>query len=100
MRRGAFVVVLALVVASLVVLGVPVTAPAQSKPIVLKMQSPVPVASVIYENFKMYADMVEKMSGGRVKIEALPAGAVVGAFEILDATSRGVLDGAHSWVGY
>lgn len=100
MRRTAFLAVTTLLVAGVIMMGVPATAPAQSKPIVLKMQSPVPVASVIFENFKMYAEMVEKMSGGRIKIEALPAGAVVGAFEILDATSRGVLDGAHSWVGY
>lgn len=73
---------------------------AAEKPIVLKMQTPVPTTSVIYENFKMYADKVEQMSGGRIKIEALPSGAVVGAFEILDAVSRGVLAGGHYWVGY
>jgi TRAP-type mannitol/chloroaromatic compound transport system substrate-binding protein len=73
---------------------------AQSKTITLRMQSPVPVSSVLFENFKMFAERVEKGSGGRVKIQALPAGAVVGAFEILDAASRGVLEGGHYWVGY
>lgn len=99
MKKQASLVMTVIAAASLIVIGSP--RPAQSqKPMVLKMQSPVPVASVIFENFKMYADRVEKMSGGRLKIEPLPAGAVVGAFEILDAVSRGVLDGGHSWVGY
>ena len=46
---------------------------------------------------------MEKVSGGRLKIEHLPAGAIVGAFEVLDATNRGVIDGGHTaaayWVG-
>ena len=46
---------------------------------------------------------MDKLSNGTLKIEALPAGAVVPAFEVLDATSRKVIDGAHTvayyWVG-
>lgn len=89
----------ALIAGSLLLTGVS-SAVAESKTITLKMESPVPTTSVIFENFQMFAESVEKMSDGRVKIEALPAGAVVGAFEILDAVSRGVLDGGHFWVGY
>jgi TRAP-type mannitol/chloroaromatic compound transport system substrate-binding protein len=48
----------------------------------------------------MFADKVHKMSGGRLQIETLPAGAVVGAFEVLDATARGVIDGGHTAPGY
>lgn len=89
---GAIVATLVLLCASPVM--------AATKPIVIKMESPVPSTSVLFENFQMFGDRVEKMSGGRIKIETLPAGSVVGAFEILDAVSRGVLDGAHYWVGY
>jgi TRAP-type mannitol/chloroaromatic compound transport system substrate-binding protein len=43
------------------------------------------------------------MSGGRLKIDLLPAGAVVGAFQVLDAVNDGVLDAAHTvpvyWYG-
>ncbi len=43
------------------------------------------------------------MSGGRLKVDLLPAGAIVGAFQVLDACSDGVLDAAHSvpvyWYG-
>ena len=83
----------------LLLVGAP-PALAQPKTITLKIESPVPVSSVLFENFKMFAERVEKMSGGRLKIETLPAGAIVGAFEILDAASRGLLDGGHYWVGY
>lgn len=47
-----------------------------------------------------FARRVELMSGGNFKIEVLPAGAVVGGLEVLDATATGVLDAYHSWTGY
>ena len=40
------------------------------------------------------------MSGGRLKIEVLPAGAVVKAFDLLDAVAKGTLDGGHGVVAY
>ncbi len=69
----------------------------------LKVQASWPSGLTLYDNLKMFAERVEKMSNGRLKIEHLPGGAVVGPFEVLDATHRGVIDGAHSgaayWVG-
>lgn len=70
------------------------------KPIVLKGQSSHPASSNFHLVFKAWGETVEKMSGGRVKIEALPAGAVVPAFEVFDATSRGVLHVGASPFGY
>ncbi|MFQ5830142.1 MAG: TRAP transporter substrate-binding protein, partial [Candidatus Methylomirabilia bacterium] len=52
------------------------------------------------DNFKMFAKRVDQMSGGRLKIETLPAGAIVPAFQVVDATSKGVLDGAHTAARY
>jgi TRAP-type mannitol/chloroaromatic compound transport system substrate-binding protein len=75
------------------------TAEAQ-KTFKLKFQASWPSGLTIYDNFQMFAEKVQKMSGGRLQIETLPAGAVVGAFEVLDATARGVLDGAHTAMGY
>jgi TRAP-type mannitol/chloroaromatic compound transport system substrate-binding protein len=98
MKRRSFVTS-AMGAGSLLIAGTP-PARAQAKTITLKLESPVPTSSVIFENFKMFAERVDKMSGGRLKIETLPAGAVVGAFEILDAVSRSVLDGGHYWIGY
>jgi TRAP-type mannitol/chloroaromatic compound transport system substrate-binding protein len=40
------------------------------------------------------------MTGGRLKIEVLPAGAVVKAFDLLDAVAKGTLDGGHGVVAY
>jgi len=67
---------------------------------VLKGQSSHPAASNFHLVFKQWGEAVEKMSGGRVKVEALPAGAIVPAFEVFDGTSRGVLDVGASPFGY
>ena len=66
----------------------------------LKMQASWPASLTLYENFTYFTDRVNKMTGGSLKIEALPAGQVVPAFEVLDATHKKVLDGHHSWAGY
>jgi TRAP-type mannitol/chloroaromatic compound transport system substrate-binding protein len=42
-----------------------------------------------------FAKKVNDMAGGRLKIEVLPAGAVVPAFQLLDAVGKGTLDGGH-----
>ena len=53
--------------------------------------------------FKFFADRVDKLTGGQLKIEALPGGAIVPPFEILDATHKKVIDGAYGisywWFG-
>jgi TRAP-type mannitol/chloroaromatic compound transport system substrate-binding protein len=66
----------------------------------LKFQASFPPSSLIFESSKLFTQRVEQLSGGRLKIEMLPAGTVVGAFEVLDATSKGVIDGAHSAAAY
>src|SRR5262245_63554737 len=73
---------------------------AQAQQKVLKMQATWPASLTLYENFQMWAERVDKLSGGTLKIEAMPAGQVVPAFEVLDATHKKVLDGAHAWGGY
>ena len=67
---------------------------------VLKMQASFPPSSMIYTNMLKFAEGVEQMSGGRVQIDEFPAGAIVGAFDVADATHRGVLDGAHTCTYY
>ena len=47
-----------------------------------------------------FAKKVNDMTGGDLKIEVLPAGAVVPAFGLLDAVSKGTLDGGHGVVVY
>ena len=76
---------------------------AQQQPRVLKMQSAVPPASTTQDAFRFFADRVDKLTGGQLKIEALPGGAIVPPFEILDATHKKVIDGAYGisywWFG-
>ncbi len=75
----------------------------QARATTLKVQASWPSGLTLYDNLKMFAERVDKLSAGRLKIEHLPGGAVVGPFEVLDATHRGVIDGAHTgaayWVG-
>ena len=73
---------------------------AQQQPVSLKMQATWPASLTLYENFTYFVDHVTKISGGSLKIDAMPAGQVVPAFEVLDATHKKVLDGAHAWSGY
>ena len=47
-----------------------------------------------------FTKVLKEMSNGRIEIETLPAGAIVPAFEVMDATSRKVIDGAHTAMGY
>ena len=72
-------------------------------PIVIKMQTSWGAANIWDEFAKDYAQRVDEMSGGRLKVDVLPAGAVVAAFQVLDAVNDGVLDAAHSvpvyWYG-
>ncbi len=46
---------------------------------------------------------IEEMSGGRIKVDTQPAGAIVGAFDIMDAVHSGTLDVGHGvpvyWFG-
>ena len=78
------------------------SAPLQAADFEWKMQASWPPGGpgTQWENFVMFTDSVERMSAGRLMIEPLPAGAIVPAFEVLDATSREVIDGAHTAMGY
>ncbi|MFN5097436.1 MAG: TRAP transporter substrate-binding protein [Limnohabitans sp.] len=79
--------------------GAPMIAVAQA-PIVFKMQGSWGTNEIFSEMAQQYVARVNEMSGGRLRIDYLPAGAVVKPFEIIDAVSKGVLDGGHHVSGY
>jgi TRAP-type mannitol/chloroaromatic compound transport system substrate-binding protein len=81
------------------VAGFPMIAVAQS-PISMRWQSTWPAKDIFHEFALDFAKKVNEMSGGKLKIEVLPAGAVVKAFDLLDAVSKGTLDGGHGVVAY
>src|SRR5690349_5984588 len=73
---------------------------AQSGPISMRWQSTWPSKDIFHEYALDYAKKVNDMTGGDLRIEVLPAGAVVPAFGLLDAVSKGVLDGGHGVLVY
>ena len=79
--------------AALSTAGALVAAPASAQAVTrLKIQTAVPSSSIYFDLMKRFADRVDKMSNGRLKMEMLPDGAVVAAFEIVDAVDKGVVD--------
>jgi TRAP-type mannitol/chloroaromatic compound transport system substrate-binding protein len=80
-----------------------VTAPTVVKaqgPINMRWQSTWPSKDIFHEYALDYAKKVNDMTGGDLKIEVLPAGAVVPAFGLIDAVSKGTLDGGHGVLVY
>lgn len=86
--------------AALFAAGAATPVQAQTK---LRCQSAFPPSSMFTENARFFAERVKALSGGRLEMEMLPVGALVPAFEVLDATHRKVIDCAHAapayWVG-
>src|SRR4051812_34745293 len=66
----------------------------------MRFQSTWPAKDVFHEFALDFAKKVVEMTGGDLKIDVLPAGAVVPAFGVLDAVSKGTLDGAHGVLSY
>ncbi len=73
---------------------------AQSGPVNMRFQSTWPAKDIFHEYALDYAKKVNDMTGGDLKIEVLPAGAVVPAFQLLEAVSKGTLDGGHGVLAY
>lgn len=65
-----------------------------------RMQTAVPTSSIYFELLKKFGDRIDRMTAGRLKIEVLPDGAVVPAFEILDAVDKGVVEAGYAWTHY
>jgi len=94
------VVKAAIAAGGVAVLGFPMIAKGQTGPITMRWQSTWPQKDIFHEFALDYAHKVNDMTGGDLKIEVLPAGAVVPAFGVLDAVSKGTLDGAHGVLSY
>jgi TRAP-type mannitol/chloroaromatic compound transport system substrate-binding protein len=80
-------------------LGFPMISVAQS-PVVMKFQGAWGPNQIFAEMAQQYVTRVNEMAGGRLRLEYLPTGAVVKTFELMDAVSKGVLDGGHHVSGY
>ncbi len=80
-------------------LALPMVATAQT-PTQMRFQSTWPSKDIFHEYALDFAKKVNDMTGGELKIEVLAAGSVVPAFGLLDAVSKGTLDGGHGVMGY
>ena len=69
----------------------------------LKFQSTWPASLTLQDNLEYSPSASTSSPRGALKIEALAAGQIVPAFEVLDATNKKVIDGGHGipyyWVG-
>jgi TRAP-type mannitol/chloroaromatic compound transport system substrate-binding protein len=84
------------------VAGAAMSAPmvAMAQTTTFRFQSTWPAKDIFHEYANDFAKKVNDMAGGRLKIEVLPAGSVVPAFQLLDAVNKGTLDGGHGVVAY
>ena len=88
--------------------GVAVAAGAVSAPMLataqttttLRLQSTWPAKDIFHEYANDFAKKVNDMASGKLKIEVLPAGSVVPAFQLLEAVNKGTLDAGHGVVAY
>ncbi len=85
--------------AGVAAMSAPMISVAQS-PIVLKMQGAWGAKDIFNDMAQAYVTRVNEMSGGRLVIEYLIAGAVVKPFSLQDAVNDGVLDAGHHVTAY
>jgi TRAP-type mannitol/chloroaromatic compound transport system substrate-binding protein len=79
-------------------MAVPMVSNAQA--VSFRFQSTWPARDIFHEYANDFAKKVNDMAGSRLKIEVLPSGSVVPAFQLLDAVNKGTLDGGHGVVAY
>ena len=97
--RRKFLTVASGAIAASATLGFPSIVKAQG-PVSMRWQSTWPSKDIFHEFALDFAKKVNDMTGGDLKIEVLPAGAVVPAFGLIDAVSKGTLDGGHGVLVY
>jgi TRAP-type mannitol/chloroaromatic compound transport system substrate-binding protein len=73
---------------------------AKADTVTLRLQSTWPAKDIFHEYANDFAKKVNDMASGKLKIEVLPAGAVVPAFQLLDAVNKGTLDAGHGVIAY
>ena len=66
----------------------------------IRVQSVIPNSADEVVMLQAFADDVEALTNGSVTFEILPAGAVVGVQETLDAVDSGLLEGGFAWTHY
>ena len=97
--RRKFLTTAAAVTTGAAITGFPSISIAAS-PIVLKMQGAWGAKDIFNDMAQEYVDRVNEMAEGRLRIDYLVAGSVVKPFEVMEATSKGVIDAGHQVAVY
>lgn len=71
----------------------------RAQTVTLRFQSTWAQRDIFHEYAQDFVTRVNTMGGGRLRLELLAAGAVVGAFQLVDAVHAGTLDGGHGVSG-
>ncbi len=66
------------------------------QPTVLRLQGAWQARDIFHEYALDFAKKVNDMAGGRLRVDMLPAGALVKPQDLLDAVHRGTIDGCHA----
>ena len=66
----------------------------------LKIQTAVPSSSMYFETMERLGERIETLSDGELEVEVFADGAIVKAFEVLDAVSSGIVNGGQAWTHY
>jgi TRAP-type mannitol/chloroaromatic compound transport system substrate-binding protein len=75
-------------------------AAAAAQEVTIRVQSVIPAKADEVTMLNDFADDVRALTNGEVNIEVLPAGAVVGVRETLDAVDAGLIEGGFAWTHY
>lgn len=97
--RRKFLTTAAAVTTGAAIAGFPSISVAAS-PIVFKMQGAWGAKDIFNEMAEEYVKRVNEMAEGRLRIDYLVAGSVVKPFEVMEATSKGVIDAGHQVAVY
>ncbi|MBW2209059.1 MAG: TRAP transporter substrate-binding protein [Deltaproteobacteria bacterium] len=99
-RRLGFLAVVVGIGAALSLAGFAPALAKSPRPIKWLLQSCWTAGDFHQTNPQNLAKIIEEMSGGRLKINVMAAGAIVPSFEVLDAVNKGIIDAGNSWPGY
>ena len=81
-----------------VMLATPIMA--QARDVHIRIQAVIGMQTTEVEMLRRFTQDVTDLTGGDVTFEILPAGAVVGVRETLDAVDSGLIEGGFAWTHY
>ena len=80
-------------------IGFPAVVRAQA-PVKWRVQTAWDAGTVGYTAFQKYCSNVKVLSEGKLEFQPLPAGSIVGTFELFEAVKGGVVDAMHNFILY